>query len=335
MNTGINALNEAVQEAGAFVRPLFNELGKVIVGQTYLVERLVVGLLANGHVLLEGVPGLAKTLSVKSLANCLNVKFSRLQFTPDMLPADVIGTQIYNPQSGAFTTRRGPIFANLVLADEINRAPAKVQSALLEAMQERQVTIGETSYRLPEPFVVIATQNPIEHEGTYALPEAQVDRFVMKLHVGYPSGDEELRILGMYLDPTKSDVQVSKVMHVDDIQATAQLAARVHVDEKIGRYIVQLLTATRKPAEARLPSLVPHIAFGASPRATLALAHVSKAHAFILGRPYVIPEDVKAVAHDVLRHRLVLSYEAAPEPITPHRIIDQILRTVPVPFSGH
>ena len=320
-----------IARAHETITKLREEVARVVVGQQAVVDRLIIALLIRGHVLLEGLPGLAKTLLVKTLAGAIDATFKRIQFTPDLLPADITGTLILDPKVQGFTPRFGPIFANLILGDEINRAPAKVQSALLEAMQERQVTIGETSYRLPEPFVVIATQNPIEHEGTYALPEAQVDRFVMKLQVGYPSGDEELRILGMYLDPTKSEVQVSKVMHVDDIQATAQLAARVHVDEKIGRYIVQLVTATRKPAEARLPSLVPHIAFGASPRATLALAHVSKAHAFILGRPYVIPEDVKAVAHDVLRHRLVLSYEAAAEQITADRIIDQILGTVPVP----
>src|SRR5438094_2729414 len=240
MNTGINALNEAVQEAGAFVRPLFNEMGKVIVGQTYLVERLVVGLLANGHVLLEGVPGLAKTLSVKSLAGCLHVKFSRLQFTPDMLPADVIGTQIYNPQSGAFTTRKGPIFANLVLADEINRAPAKVQSALLEAMQEKQVTIGEHSYRLEEPFLVLATQNPIEQEGTYPLPEAQVDRFMMKLKIGYPSREEERQILDLMARTTNLP-SVSAVVQPAQILAARQVINDIYVDEKVRDYIVDLV----------------------------------------------------------------------------------------------
>jgi MoxR-like ATPase len=307
------------------------EVSRVVVGQQVVVDRLIIALLIRGHVLLEGLPGLAKTLLVKTLAGAIDATFKRIQFTPDLLPADITGTLIFDPAGRNFNARFGPIFANLILADEINRAPAKVQSALLEAMQERQVTIGETSYRLPEPFVVIATQNPIEHEGTYALPEAQVDRFVMKLHVGYPTTEEELRILGMYLDPMKSDVQVTKVMYAGDIETVARLAARVHVDEKIGRYIVQLVTATRKPAEARLPSLVPHIAYGASPRATLALAHVAKAHAFILGRPYVIPEDIKAVAHDVLRHRLVLSYEAAAENVSADRIIDQVLGGVPVP----
>src|ERR1043166_68244 len=244
MNTGINAINEAVQESSAFVRPLFNELGKVIVGQHYLVERLAVGLLANGHVLLEGVPGLAKTLSVKSLAHCLNVKFSRLQFTPDMLPADVIGTQIYNPQSGSFTTRRGPIFANLVLADEINRAPAKVQSALLEAMQEKQVTIGEQTFRLEEPFLVLATQNPIEQEGTYPLPEAQVDRFMLKLRIGYPSREEERQILDR-MASTGNHRALSPVVSTDEILAARTLVDQIYLDDKIKEYIINLVFATR------------------------------------------------------------------------------------------
>ncbi|HYO78843.1 MAG TPA: MoxR family ATPase, partial [Thermoanaerobaculia bacterium] len=242
-----------------------------------------------------------------------------------------VGTVIYNQQRGEFSAKRGPIFANLVLADEINRAPAKVQSALLEAMQERQVTIGDTSYALPDPFLVIATQNPSEHEGTYALPEAQVDRFVMKLKVDYPAADEELRMLGMYLNPMRENVQIQRILGLGEIREIANLAARVHTDERIGRYIVQLVSATRKPADFRLPALAHHIAFGASPRATLALAHVAKAHAFIEGREYVVPEDVKAIAHDVLRHRLVLSYEAAAEQMTADRIIDQILGAVAVP----
>src|SRR5512141_798995 len=250
MNTGIGAINEAVQQAGAFVRPLFTELGKVIVGQTYLVERLVIGLLANGHVLLEGVPGLAKTLSVKSLANCLNVKFSRLQFTPDMLPADVVGTQIYNPQSGAFTTRKGPVFANLVLADEINRAPAKVQSALLEAMQEKQVTIGEQTFKLEEPFLVLATQNPIEQEGTYPLPEAQVDRFMLMLRVTYPSPAEEREIMDR--NTAVMTPSVSKVISPEDIVRAREVVRSIYVDEKIKEYIINIIFATREPAKYRL-----------------------------------------------------------------------------------
>ncbi|MGZ5474724.1 MAG: AAA family ATPase, partial [Thermoanaerobaculia bacterium] len=285
---------------------LRNEVARVVIGQDAIVNRLVIALLIRGHVLVEGLPGLAKTLLVKTLSQAIDGTFKRIQFTPDLLPADITGTQIFDPAGRTFNARLGPIFANFILADEINRAPAKVQSALLEAMQERQVTIGDTSYALPDPFVVIATQNPIEHEGTYNLPEAQVDRFVMKLRVDYPSAAEELRMLGLYLDPTKEAVTVQRVLTLDEIRAIAHLAARVHTDERIGRYIVQLVTATRKPADFRLPSLTNHIAFGASPRATLSLAHVAKGHAFLEGRDYVVPEDVKAVAHDVLRHRLVL-----------------------------
>jgi MoxR-like ATPase len=307
------------------------EVSRAVIGQQTIVDRLIVALLIRGHVLVEGLPGLAKTLLVKTLASAIDATFKRVQFTPDLLPADITGTLIFDPAGRTFNPRFGPIFANLVLADEINRAPAKVQSALLEAMQERQVTIGDRSYPLPDPFLVIATQNPIEHEGTYALPEAQVDRFVMKLKVDYPSADEELRMLALYLDPTAEQITVGRVLTLDDIHNVAQLAAVVHVDEKISRYIVQLVTATRRPADFRLPSLVQHISFGASPRATLALAHVAKAHAFIQGRAFVIPEDVKAVAHDVMRHRLVLSYEAAAEQMTADRLIDQILGAVPVP----
>ena len=316
-------MTQTAEQAYAIIGRLRSEVGKVVIGQDAIVNRLVIALLIRGHVLVEGLPGLAKTLLVKTLASAIDATFKRIQFTPDLLPADITGTQIFDPAGRTFNARLGPIFANFVLADEINRAPAKVQSALLEAMQERQVTIGDTSYALPNPFVVIATQNPIEHEGTYALPEAQVDRFVMKVKVDYPSGEEELRMLGMYLDPTKEPVQVARVLTLDEIHTVAQLAARVHTDERIGRYIVQLVTATRKPS--------PYVMYGASPRATLALAHVAKAHAFIEGRPYVVPEDVKAVAYDVLRHRLVLSYEAAAEGVTADRVIDQTLGAVAVP----
>jgi len=310
---------------------LRREVGRVVIGQQAIVDRLVVALLIRGHVLVEGLPGLAKTLLVKTLAGAIDATFKRVQFTPDLLPADITGTLIFNPGDRTFTPRLGPIFANFVLADEINRAPAKVQSALLEAMQERQVTIGETSYRLPDPFVVIATQNQIEHEGTYALPEAQIDRFVMKLKVGYPTPDEELRMLGLYLDPTAPRIEVSRVLALTDVASIAHLVASVHVDEKIGRYIVQIVNATRHPADFRLGALTAHVAYGASPRATLALAHVAKGHAFIDGRAFVVPEDVKAVAHDVLRHRLVLSYEAAAEQIDADRVVDQVLTAVPVP----
>jgi len=305
MNTEITAINQAVQDAGAFVRPLFSELGKVIVGQHYLVERLVVGLLANGHVLLEGVPGLAKTLSVKSLAGCLNVKFSRLQFTPDMLPADVVGTQIYNPQSGAFSTRKGPVFANLVLADEINRAPAKVQSALLEAMQERQVTIGEQTFKLEEPFLVLATQNPIEQEGTYPLPEAQVDRFMLKLRIGYPSRAEERQILEL-MAKTSDSPTVSPVVDPAAVLRARQVINDIYIDDKVKDYIVDLVCATRDPDHYKI-QLKEFIQLGASPRATICLTLAAKAYAFLKGRGYVTPQDVKSIGMDVLRHRVAIT----------------------------
>jgi MoxR-like ATPase len=326
-----NAVTNQIAAAQGTIDRLRAEVGRVVIGQQAIVDRLVIALLIRGHVLVEGLPGLAKTLLVKTLSAAIDASFRRIQFTPDLLPADITGTLIFDPAGRTFNARLGPIFANLVLADEINRAPAKVQSALLEAMQERQVTIGDTSYALPDPFVVIATQNPIEHEGTYALPEAQVDRFVMKLKVDYPTVDEELRMLGLYLDPIAAQPVVRRVLPLDEVHRIAELAASVHVDEKISRYIVQIASATRHPADFRLPSLVPYLAFGASPRATLALAHVAKGHAFIQGRAYVIPEDVKAVAYDVLRHRLVLSYEAAAENMTADRIIEQILGAVAVP----
>ena len=324
-------MTQATETAHQTIARLRAEVGRAVIGQEAVLNRLLIAILVRGHVLIEGLPGLAKTLLVKTLANAIEATFKRIQFTPDLLPADITGTQIFDPAGRTFNARLGPVFANLVLADEINRAPAKVQSALLEAMQERQVTIGDTSYTLPDPFLVIATQNPIEHEGTYSLPEAQVDRFIMKLKVDYPAADEELRMLGLYLDPMRPSVKVERVVGLEEIRTIANLAAHVHTDERIGRYIVQLVTATRKPADFRLPGLANLIAFGASPRATLALAHVTKAHAFIDGREYVVPEDVKAVAHDVLRHRLVLSYEAAAEQMSSDRIVDQILAAVAVP----
>jgi len=326
-----SAVAAQIAAAHETIARLRTEVARAVVGQDTIVDRLVIALLIRGHVLLEGVPGLAKTLLVKTLAGSVDASFHRIQFTPDLLPADITGTLIFDPANRTFTPRFGPVFANLVLADEINRAPAKVQSALLEAMQERQVTIGDTSYKLPEPFLVIATQNPIEHEGTYALPEAQVDRFVMKLHVGYPTPDEESRMLALYLDPTRPPVEMRPVLAVDAIRDIAHLAASVHVDERISRYVVQITTATRHPAEHKLPSLAPLISFGASPRATLALAHVAKGYAFIQGRAYVVPEDVKAIAPDVLRHRIVLSYEAAAENVTADAIIEQVLGSVAVP----
>ena len=329
MNTGINAINEAVQEAGAFVRPLFNEIGRVIIGQNYLVERLVIGLLANGHVLLEGVPGLAKTLSVKSLANCLNVKFSRLQFTPDMLPADVIGTQIYNPQSGGFSTRKGPIFAHLVLADEINRAPAKVQSALLEAMQEKQVTIGDQTFKLEEPFLVLATQNPIEQEGTYPLPEAQVDRFMLKLKIGYPSRAEERQILDL-MARTSGAPATTAVVDVKQILKAREVINDIYVDDKVKDYIVDLVCATRDPEQYKI-QVKDFIQLGASPRATIALTLSAKAYAFLKGRGYVTPQDVKSIGMDVLRHRVAITYEAEAEEKTSETVIQKIFDELPVP----
>ncbi|MGZ4809308.1 MAG: AAA family ATPase [Thermoanaerobaculia bacterium] len=324
-------IQQDISSAHQTIDRLRREVGRVVIGQQEIVDRLIIALLIRGHVLVEGLPGLAKTLLVRTMASAIDASFKRIQFTPDLLPADITGTLIFDPAGRSFNARLGPIFANLILADEVNRAPAKVQSALLEAMQERQVTIGDTTYALPDPFVVIATQNPIEHEGTYALPEAQIDRFVMKLKVDYPSPEDELRILGLYLDPMAERIEVHRVLQVEEIRSIAQLCAMVHVDERIARYIVQLVTATRKPADFRLPSLVPHLTFGASPRATLAFAHVAKGRAFLEGRAYVTPEDVKAVAPDVLRHRLVLSYEAAAEGVTADRIIEQILGAVAVP----
>lgn len=329
MNSGISAINQAVQEASGFVRPLFAELGKVVVGQSYLVERLTVGLLANGHVLLEGVPGLAKTLSVKSLAQCLHVKFSRLQFTPDMLPADVVGTQIYNPQSGAFTTRKGPVFANIVLADEINRAPAKVQSALLEAMQERQVTIGEQTFKLEEPFLVLATQNPIEQEGTYPLPEAQVDRFMLKLRIGYPTRAEEREILDL-MARTSGAPSAQPVVTADQILRAREVINDIYIDDKVKDYIVDLVCATRDPAHYKI-AVKDFIQLGASPRATIALTLAAKAYAFLRGRGYVTPQDVKSIGMDVLRHRVVITFEAEAEEKTSETIVQKIFDELPVP----
>jgi MoxR-like ATPase len=329
MNTGISAINDAVKEASAFTHPLFNEIGKVIVGQQYLVERLVIGLLANGHVLLEGVPGLAKTLAVKSLANCISAKFARLQFTPDMLPADVIGTQIYNPQSGGFSTRQGPIFANLILADEINRAPAKVQSALLEAMQEKQVTIGEQTFKLEEPFLVLATQNPIEQEGTYPLPEAQVDRFMLKLKIGYPSRDEERKILELMAKTSGTPV-THAVVDPKDILKAREVIDDIYIDDKVKDYIVDLVCATREPDKYKI-QVRDFIQLGASPRATIYLTLAAKAYAFLKGRGYVTPQDVKSIGMDVLRHRVAITYEAEAEEKTSETVVQKIFDELPVP----
>lgn len=329
MSTGITAINEAVRQTGAFVEPLLTRVGTVIVGQKYLTERLVIGLLANGHVLVEGVPGLAKTLAVKTLAAAINAKFARIQFTPDMLPADIIGTQIYNPQTGSFSTRKGPIFANLVLADEINRAPAKVQSALLEAMQERQVTIGEQTYKLDAPFLVMATQNPIEQEGTYPLPEAQLDRFMLKLRVQYPSRAEERQILDL-MAKTAGPPTVQPVITPEQILQARSVIDEIYVDDKVKDYIVDVVCATREPEKYGL-QLSHYIQFGASPRATIYLTLAAKAHAFLRGRGYVTPHDVKSVGPDVLRHRIIVTYEAEAENITSETIVQRIFDHLPVP----
>ena len=328
MNSGVPALNAAVQEASAFLPTLMTEINRCVVGQKYLIERLVIGLLANGHVLLEGVPGLAKTLSVKTLATAMHVKFSRLQFTPDMLPADVVGTQIYNP-AGGFTTRKGPVFANLVLADEINRAPAKVQSALLEAMQERQVTIGDQTYKLPDPFLVLATQNPIEQEGTYALPEAQVDRFMLKLKVGYPSREEERMILDL-MARTSGHPTVVPVVQPETLLKARQVINELYIDDKVKDYIVDVVCATRDPEAYKL-KFKDLIQMGASPRATIALTLAAKAHAFLRGRGYVTPQDVKSIGMDVLRHRITLTYEAEAEEKTSEDIVQRLFDELPVP----
>ncbi len=329
MDTGIAAINEHVKEASAFAYRLREQIGTVIVGQRYLVDRLLVGLLANGHVLLEGVPGLAKTLAVKTLAQAIDASFRRLQFTPDLLPADLVGTMIYNPREGSFTTKRGPVFAHVILADEINRAPAKVQSALLEAMQEHQVTIGDETHLLPEPFLVLATQNPIEQEGTYPLPEAQVDRFMLKLKIGYPTREEERQILDR-MATTHAPAPATPVVGTQEILAARALVDQIYLDDKIKEYIIDLVFATRDPAAYKL-DLKPLIEYGASPRATLYLTLAAKAHAFLQGRGYVTPQDVKSIGPDVLRHRVIVTYEAEAEEIDSDEVVRRIFDGVPVP----
>ena len=329
MNAGITAINEEVKHSSAFVQPLLGEMSKVVIGQKTLVERLIIGLLANGHVLLEGVPGLAKTLSIKSLAQCMDANFSRLQFTPDMLPADVVGTQIYNPQSGEFTTKQGPVFANLVLADEINRAPAKVQSALLEAMQERQVTIGDQTYKLPEPFLVLATQNPIDQEGTYPLPEAQVDRFMLKVKISHPERAEERHILDL-MSSTNATPETQQVISMADIRKAREIINNIYIDDKVKDYIVDMICCTRQPEKYQI-NISDFIQLGASPRATIALTLTAKSHAFLRGRGFVTPQDVKSVAHDVLRHRISVTFEAEAEEKSSEVIIQKILDELPVP----
>lgn len=327
--TDIKELNERIQRESAFVNLLVMEVGKVIIGQKYMIERLLIGLLSNGHVLLEGVPGLAKTLSVKTLAAAIQAKFQRIQFTPDLLPADLTGTMIYNQRNGDFTVRKGPIFANFILADEINRAPAKVQSALLEAMQEKQVTIGEQTFPLEEPFVVLATQNPIEQEGTYPLPEAQVDRFMLKIRIDYPDRQEEQQIMRQNM--SNSTPQVRAAISPSDILNARAIVQEVYMDEKIERYILDIVFATRRPKEFKLEKLAPLISYGASPRASINLALAAKAFAFIKQRGYVIPEDVRSICHDVLRHRISVTYEAEAENVTSESIINEILNTIEVP----
>lgn len=325
----ITELNERIKNESAFIDLLMNEIGKVIVGQKAMVERLVIGLLGNGHILLEGVPGLAKTLAIKTLASAMKSKFQRIQFTPDLLPADLIGTQIYNQKDGNFFIRKGPIFANFILADEINRAPAKVQSALLEAMQERQVTIGEQTFKLEEPFLVLATQNPIEQEGTYPLPEAQVDRFMLKIKITYPQRDEELSIMRQNMN--MDSIKVNPVISPEDILKARHLIQDVYIDEKIEKYILDIVFATRSPKDFGLNNLTELISYGASPRATINLAIGAKAMAFIKRRGYVIPEDVRAICMDVLRHRIAVTYEAEAEEITSENVIHEILNKVEVP----
>ncbi len=331
MNEVINIkeLNERIERESVFVDSLNMEMSKVIVGQKHLIDTLLIGLLSNGHILLEGVPGLAKTLAITTLAQAVDAKFSRIQFTPDLLPADLLGTLIYSQKKEEFTVKKGPIFANFILADEINRSPAKVQSALLEAMQERQVTIGDTTYPLPEPFLVLATQNPLEQEGTYPLPEAQVDRFMLKARITYPKKQEERDI--MHLNLIRNFPKPNKIISPEDIVKARTVVQDVYMDEKIEKYIIDIIFATREPAEYNLAKLVPLISYGGSPRASISLAKAAKSYAFIKRRGYVIPEDVRAVCHDVLRHRIGLTYEAEAENITSEEIITEILNNVEVP----
>ena len=325
----IKAINEKIQRESSFVDLLQMEIGKVIVGQKYLVERLMVGLLSNGHILLEGVPGLAKTLSIKTLAAAVQAKFQRIQFTPDLLPADLVGTMVYNQKDGSFQVKRGPVFANFILADEINRSPAKVQSALLEAMQERQVTIGEETFKLPEPFLVLATQNPIEQEGTYPLPEAQVDRFMLKVVITYPVKDEELLIMRSNVNGQMATP--NSVVSPADIVRARNVVGEIYMDEKIERYILDIVFATRKPKDYGLDKLTSLISYGASPRASINLALGAKAYAFVKRRGYVIPEDVRAVSMDVLRHRVAVTYEAEAEEVTSEQIVQEVLNKIEVP----
>ncbi|MBN2018218.1 MAG: AAA family ATPase [Candidatus Cloacimonetes bacterium] len=325
----IQEINQKVVEKTEFVQSIYTEIGKVIVGQDYMIKRLLIGLFADGHVLLEGVPGLAKTLSVSTLADVISVGFNRVQFTPDLLPADLIGTLIFNQKDGTFTAKKGPIFSNIILADEINRAPSKVQSALLEAMQERQVTIGDKSYKLEEPFLVLATQNPIEQEGTYPLPEAQVDRFMLKLKVTYPKKDEEREIINRMSD--NNPIIVKKIIKPKDVLNTRKLVNEIYVDEKIKEYVLNIVFATRSPEEYGLKDISEFIEFGGSPRASIYLVRAAKANALLDQRGYVSPEDIKEIGKDVLRHRIILTYEAEAENVTPEDIVDRIFDEIEIP----
>ena len=329
MNVDIQAISEKVQKESLFVEKITGEIAKVIVGQKYMIERLLIGLLADGHILLEGVPGLAKTMAIRTLSAVIKTQFQRIQFTPDLLPADIIGTMIYDQKSGGFSVKKGPIFANLILTDEINRSPAKVQSALLEAMQERQVTIGEQTFKVPAPFLVLATQNPIEQEGTYPLPEAQVDRFMLKLSVGYPDRDEELEIMRRM---TRATIPTADpVITPADIENAKKVVHEVYIDPKIENYIVDIVFASRKPAEYGLDDLADLIAYGASPRASINLSMAARAHAFLRRRGYVTPEDVRSIGMDVLRHRVIVTYEAEAEEISSEDIVRKILNKIEVP----
>ncbi len=329
MTVDVAEINRRVEELRARLDPLYTEVGKVIIGQRVVLDRLLVGLLVGGHILLEGVPGLAKTLAVRTLAQGMHLSFRRIQFTPDLLPADVIGTQIYNPRTGEFSVKKGPVFANVVLADEINRAPAKVQSALLEAMQEKQVTIGDHSYPLEQPFLVLATQNPIEQEGTYPLPEAQVDRFMLKLKITYPSKDEELAILDR-MSAVEPDLNITPVLGLADLLELRRAIDAMYVDDKIKHYIVDIVHATRKPADYGL-DIGPYIQHGSSPRATIFLTRAAKAQAFLEGRGYVTPQDIKSIGYDVLRHRLIVTYEAEAEDVSPESLLQRIFDHLKVP----
>jgi MoxR-like ATPase len=332
MDKTIRELHEKIQKESVFIQDLKSEIHKIIIGQDYVIDRILIGLLGNGHILIEGVPGLAKTLIIKTISKCIQTKFQRIQFTPDLLPADIIGTLVYNPQTTQFVVKKGPIFANIILADEINRAPAKTQSALLEAMQEKQVTIGEQTYKLEEPFLVLATQNPIEQEGTYPLPEAQIDRFMLKIKISYPEKDEEKNILDLTPHILEEKFNsIKPIVSPNDILKARKIIDEIYIDEKLKDYILNIVFSTRKPEEYNLSDIKQFIMYGASPRASIYLVLASKCYAFLNHRGYVIPDDIKSVAYDVLRHRIILTYEAEAEEITSDDVIRQILNTIEVP----